>query len=77
MQDASVEEKLNMKKRKVGVFSTKPLAQFMIAFVETYQKMEEIKIQFARDHMDIAQRMQVDCLAMEERRVARGEDLKI
>ena len=50
----SVEGKLNAKKRKVGVSPTKPLTQSMMAFVETYQKIEKTKIQLARNHMDIA-----------------------
>ena len=74
----SVEEKLNVKtKKKIGVSPTKPLAQSIMAFVETYQKMEETKTQLAYEHIDIAQRMYVDRLAMEERHAARKEDLKL
>ena len=74
----NVEGKLNAKKkRKVGVSPTKPLAESMMVFVETYQKMEETKIQLAREYIDIAQRMHADRLAMEERHAARGEDLKL
>ena len=80
----TVEGKLNAKKRKVGVSLTKPLAQSTMAFVETYQKMEDTKIQLARDHMYIAQRMYADSqriqanrLAMEECHAACREDLNI
>ena len=74
----ATEEKLNAKKKKkVGVSPVKPLAQSMMAFVETYQKMEETKIQLAREHIDIAQRMHADRLAMEKRHATCGEDLKL
>lgn len=65
----SVEGKVHAKKKaKKSLGSpSKPIADFLMAFVETYEGLEGTKLQMAREHMQLASILHAYRQAMEER----------